>query len=261
MQGVFGGGGRGGNVRGCGARVARVSAGDDAAYMIVEGKEQHPLHCVKLNMQSSDSVTTDEDIENVSDPIDDFEGGEQAWTSVSNSQSAQDGVLPPASCNERSSAADSPLLRSPQSSQQGRKIIDLPRCSPPQSLRQLQPASPPSASTFMRSDSQSSVKSAAAPSSAVRESPRQTRQPGPSSPLKSPAAPQQSTLKSSASQAADEARAGDTLHLDSATLAVGEIEIQNASVVDLSAFTNFALYVTPNVHSCNLLALHRARNP
>ena len=249
--GYCGGGNCSGN-----AHIALVdtdSARDDVAYMILVGKELQPLPCAKLNMQSSDSVTTDEDIENVSDPIDDFEGGEQAWTSVSNSQSALDVVLPAAPCNERSSAADSLSLRSPQSSQQGRKIIDLPRCSPPQSLRQVQPASPPSASTFMRSDSQSSVKSAAA--SAVPESPRQTRQPGASSPLKSPAAPQQSSLKSSGSQAADEARAGDTLHLDSATLAVAEIEIPNESAVDLSAFTNFALYVTLNVHSTNLLAL------
>lgn len=213
------------------------------------GKDALGLNDLHSNMQSSDSATTDGEIESVPDPLD-TEACDQAWQSISKSQSqsAQDVHPPASSYTERAPEVSSLKVRSPSTSQNA-KVVDSPR-SPSHLLHHSQTASPPTAATSMRADSQSIGQCAAVSETTIREPPRQTRlqqQHSKASPRKSPTAIKQSSMKALESLAADSVRAGDTLHLDSAAPSLGHNEAPGEISHDLSSLANFALYVTADL--------------
>lgn len=170
-------------------------------------------------MQSQNSSTTGDEIENVSDPLD-IEGGDQDWKSVSNSQSAADVAPITASFKESIPQAASPAVRSPRSSQRGEKITD----SLSSSVPTAHPA--PSLRTSKRPDSQNT---AASPVSHTA-SPRSKQVPAQSlpPPAMPPKAPDSCAV-------ADSSRAGDTLQLDSAATPADD------KGRDLAGYENFAL--------------------
>ncbi len=162
-------------------------------------------------MQSQDSSTTGGDID-VSDPLD-IEADEQAWKCASNSQNSQTAV--PQS-KDVALKPDSLSLLSSQPSQRSRRNAD----APPRQLHESLSATSPPASK--RSDSQNMSIAAARSPGPTRESQgaKEAQSPGRIAPK------------------AAEARAGDTLQLDSIAASTAE-----QSALELASFTNFALYV------------------
>ncbi len=170
-------------------------------------------------MQSQNSSTTGDEIENVSDPLD-IEAADQDWKSVSNSQSAADAAPITASLKESIPAAASPAVRSPQPPLRGEKITD----SLSSSVPTARPA--PSPRTSKRPDSQNTAASPVQRTASPRLKQAPAQSPTPQTmPTK---APESCTL-------ADSSRAGDTLQLDSAAPPADD------KGRNLASYENFAL--------------------